>query len=446
MASLVQTLTASGGPESPGFLNDLVKQLWPNMAVAIADSIKQTVEPMFDAMLPAPLNTLHFVKVDLGHVPIHLENVDVHSTENGGIKLDMDVLWDGACDIELDGKLTPKIGVEHLKLYGRLSILLCPLTSVLPCVGALQVAFINKPTIKMTYTDAASIASLGIIDSALRRTVTNIIASMAVLPNRFLVKLDAANDWFRTYQHPLGVLRLTVESGADLGEDVGAETNILKKLVHDVPDCFATVTLSAAEPGWRTRTVRNSRHPEWRQTHDFLVADHDQAVELDVKDRDMACHDDIGVAATSVRRLLLAGGRQELPLTHAGAPTGGRVTVSARFYRFVPDLASLSSSSSPSPSPSPSVPAPEEGGHDGQEAQKEEDRPIVGLLSVLVAGARGLRGRREQLRPSDETGAVEVPLDEVLRAPDLRLEKVFDLGSGVKLSAAVWLRGVRLAE
>ena len=92
-----------------GFLNDLVKQLWPNMAVATARSIKQIVEPMFATMLPAPLNTLVFEKIDLGAVPLHFENVVVHATENGGIGLDMDVDWDGNSDIELNAKMIPKI-------------------------------------------------------------------------------------------------------------------------------------------------------------------------------------------------------------------------------------------------------------------------------------------------------------------------------------------------
>lgn len=329
----------------------------------------------------------------------------------------------------------------------------------------------------MTYTDAASIASLGVINNALRKAVLNIISSMAVLPNRFLIKLDAANDWFKTYQHPLGLLRLTVESGSNFGEDISQTKNILKKLVHDVPDCYTTVSISA-EPQWRTKTIDNTRNPEWRETHDFLVTDHEQAIELDVKDKDMACDDDIGLATTSVKKLLLAGGRQELPLVHKGDETTGRLTIAGEFYRFVPDLASLSESAG-----SPDA--------------------IQGLLTVLVASIRGLGGRRrEELQPSvrvdwgaehtfrtaiktdapgtdienpsfdqafqmplkagildgappvkltvmdaeRDVGSVEVSLDEVLQVENLRLEKVFAIGNGVQLSAGIWLRGIKRAE
>ena len=64
---------------------------------------------MFSTMLPAPLNTLVFEKIDLGTVPIQFSKVDVHKAENGAIKLDLDLDWDGDCDIELNGSMIPKI-------------------------------------------------------------------------------------------------------------------------------------------------------------------------------------------------------------------------------------------------------------------------------------------------------------------------------------------------
>lgn len=118
-----------------GFLNDLVESLWPNICVAGANMTKQIVEPMFANMLPAPLNSLHFEKIDLGHEPLRLGNVDVHRVGDGAVKLDLDVDWDSKCDIELNGgAMVPKIGIEHVKLRGRLSIVLGPLTNVLPLV------------------------------------------------------------------------------------------------------------------------------------------------------------------------------------------------------------------------------------------------------------------------------------------------------------------------
>lgn len=106
-------LAASGGTESAGFLNDIIEQLWPNINVAGCRMVKEIVEPMFATMLPGPLATLKFVKLDLGPVPMRVSEVDVHKVDNGGIKLDMDVTWEGKSDIELEGKLVPKL-VGHI--------------------------------------------------------------------------------------------------------------------------------------------------------------------------------------------------------------------------------------------------------------------------------------------------------------------------------------------
>lgn len=338
-------------------------------------------------------------------------------------------------------------------------------------VGALQIAFINKPYIKLTFTDAASIAGLGAIDRAIRSCILGVISSMAVLPNRFLVKLDAANDYFKTYQHPLGVLRLTVESGANFGEEKKSK-NFLKKLVHDVPDCYVLVNVSAEE-AWRTKTVKNNRHPEWNQERDFLVASLDQGIEVDVKDSDTASDDDIGAATTTVRELLRQGGKQELTLVHNEEETTGKLTVSARYLTFVADAASLSDASGAG---------------------------TVGLLSVIIASVLGIQGKREELKPSvrvtwgdktfrtmiktdapgtdienpaydqafkvpvtagmvpgppvrialmdgeTEVGAAEVSLDDVLAAPGLALQKGLDVGNGATIRAGLWLRGLRAAE
>jgi len=92
-----------------GFLNDIIEQLWPNINVAGCKMAKEIVEPILASTLPGPLANLRFTKLDLGHVPLQISAVDVHKTSTGGIKLDMDVNWQSESDIELDGKMVPKI-------------------------------------------------------------------------------------------------------------------------------------------------------------------------------------------------------------------------------------------------------------------------------------------------------------------------------------------------
>lgn len=101
-------------PAVQDFLNDIVTQLWPNINVAGSQMIKEIAEPMFKTMLPGPLKTLHFTKIDLGTVPLRLNGVLVTKTETEGIKIDMNVDWDGECDIKLDADMMPELVCDRL--------------------------------------------------------------------------------------------------------------------------------------------------------------------------------------------------------------------------------------------------------------------------------------------------------------------------------------------
>lgn len=71
--------------------------------------VKDIVEPMFKTILPGPLATLHFTKIELGATPIVLSNVKVTKTPHDSIKLDLNVDWKGQSDIQLDGNMIPKV-------------------------------------------------------------------------------------------------------------------------------------------------------------------------------------------------------------------------------------------------------------------------------------------------------------------------------------------------
>lgn len=482
-SSLVDTLTASGGAESAGFLNDIFAQLWPNICVAGARIAKDSVEPILASTLPGPLANLKFVKLDLGKVPFHFSNVDVHKTMTEGIKLDMDVSWESVCDIELDGARVPKIGIEGAHLKGRLTILLCPLTNVIPLIGAIQVSFINTPSLKLDFTDAADIADCFLIEKTVRNTILGIIESMAVLPNRFLVKLDNNNDYFRTYQPHHGIVRLTIEkaTGITAPKKKSGVSRLLAKVVKDVPDCYVKVKVGA-EAEWRTSVQKNDHDPVWNETHDFLVADYEQGISADIQDDDLAGDDDIGIGYTTIKEVLLNGGTHELSLTHKGDATDARLTVHAEFYNFVPEASVLSAQNSP---------------NNGTDS-------ICGLATILIASALGLQGQREELNPSVqvtwgdkkfvtaaktytpgtdifnpsfdqafripltadmlanpaamgdfrisllnkgvETGAAEVGFQDVLGAEGLAREKSFDVGGGATVRARITLQGLQLAQ
>ena len=63
------------------FLSDIINRLWPKINVGASKMMKEMMEPMFAEMMPSPMKNLKFVKLDLGHVPIVIDNILVHELQ-----------------------------------------------------------------------------------------------------------------------------------------------------------------------------------------------------------------------------------------------------------------------------------------------------------------------------------------------------------------------------
>ncbi|PVH68872.1 hypothetical protein DL98DRAFT_554658 [Cadophora sp. DSE1049] len=186
---------------------------------------KEIAEPIFASMLPGPLATLHFTKIDLGHVPLRLSNVLKWQLLTTPLTIDLNLDWAGKCDIQLDGNMIPT--------------LVRPTSDIIPLIGAAQIAFVNQPVLKLDFTGAANVADSDMIDGAVRKVIISIINSILVLPNRLLIKLDAANDYFKTQLQPVGIIRITTEKAWDFAEDKqGAAQKLFSKLTRASPDTY----------------------------------------------------------------------------------------------------------------------------------------------------------------------------------------------------------------
>ena len=83
----------NGVPASGNFLTAIFSQMWNHVNIAISNSIKETLEPTLkDLKVP-----LHFVKLDLGDVPIETKNMFIHRVDLAGL---VDVDGDGITDIK----------------------------------------------------------------------------------------------------------------------------------------------------------------------------------------------------------------------------------------------------------------------------------------------------------------------------------------------------------
>lgn len=299
---------------------------------------------------------------------------------------------------------------------------------------------------------------------------------MATLPNRFLVTLDAKNDYFKTYLPPLGVIRITVEKAWDFAEEAqGKAKKLFAKLTRAAPDCYVKVDVGA-EPSWQTSTKDNTVHPSWNETHDFVVSDIHQCIKVHVFDKDVNGDDEVGLGVTTVEEILRNGGKQELALELDGASTGGKVTIASEYFKLGPENGSSFTAST----------------HKG-------DGLVGGVAAILISGAYGIKGQRDQLTPSvkvtwgsehsfqtaiktdapgtdinnptfdqsfrapitsssaansfriallsgeQEIGAVDVPFADVQKSPNMTLQNKFDIGGGTTVRASIVLRGLGTA-
>jgi hypothetical protein len=344
--------------DSGNFLSALLDQLWSRMSDAIEKTVQESLVPTLEG-LAVPM---HFITMDLGDVPIKIQQMVIHrvceATKSGdgggggaalyddsnklaGIKMDIDIAWDGNCDIMLQTKTAAKLafGVKHIKFSGQLYVLLSPLTSVLPVISAIQVGFTNPPVVEMTYTGAGAI--LNTVASTIQGVIQGGIAGALVLPNRIVVPLDLVGyNYFDIYRPPVGMVRLSVIKSRGF--------KVLKGLVvYDVPDIYCILRLGVNDP-FRTSTKTDELKPSWEdESCDTILYDMDQKVYVDVYDADPSGLDTLlGKCEVTCRDLFgegddgVADGLCELELIMDEKRTRYYITVKAELHHLTNDTLS----------------------------------------------------------------------------------------------------------
>jgi len=331
--SIVKSTSSSiiANDDHVNFLSDLISRLWnDNLSVGLGDTIRETVEPMFADM---GLPSLRFVKFDMGRVPIQLDNIVVHHLNDEGntLQFDVDVTWDGACDIKAKSKVLPPFGIANIELKGRMSFFMKPLSNVLPCFGAVQYSFTNTPELDLDFTGMAAIANSKTITNRVKKILDDILASMIVLPNRMLLKVDPSCTILDAFVPPLGIARITAIRGRGF---------VIEKrgfLADDVPDVYLEITL--ADRVCKTSVIWDALEPVWKESSDFLLCDHGQIVNIQAYDRDPEPYDpddDLGSVQITVGEIILAGQGEEveLELQMDGKGTDAYVAIKCDVLRF----------------------------------------------------------------------------------------------------------------
>jgi hypothetical protein len=332
----------SSSVERVGFLSDIVTQLWSYIIVVGADAIQSSIEPMFKEMLPSPLSTLHFTKINLGTTPMRLDNVVVHDLRDGAVQFDLDLVWVTDCEINLKADYVGSFGVESIELMGRMTFLLNPLTATGSIISAVQFAFINPPTLELNFSGLAAIADFKFLDKKIQSILQDSL-SVVVLPSRMTVKLDAACSFYDVYEPPVGIARVTLVSG------YGFQAELNSISANDIPDVYCNISLG--NKTWKTSTVKNSLTPQWKnEVVDFILSDRDQIISIHAWDEDTGLldqDDDLGNAQVTVGEIILAGKTKDLELQQRDKGTGALVKLHCSVCKLTTELGSLTANVGP---------------------------------------------------------------------------------------------------
>ncbi|KAL3941071.1 MAG: hypothetical protein SGARI_000716, partial [Bacillariaceae sp.] len=376
------------------FLSDVINRLWPKINVAGSQMMKDIMEPMFAETLPSMLSSLKFTTLDLGNVPIVSDNILVHELQRHPdtgmeyIQWDWDVSWNSSSNIQLStSNNMVQFGVKSISLKGRMSFWMQPLTNEIPCLDAIQYAFVNPPEIELDFTGLANIADFKMMDikGMIRNMMRDVVSSIMVLPVKMSFLMNPAVDYRDMYSSAfLGLARITAHSGRGFKP----EKQMLRG--HDIPDVYLKIKVGY-EPEWKTKTIHNELNPKWDPTtefHDFLLCSKEQVVEIEAWDEDggaMDSDDYLGSASVTVGQILLlakgAAKTMEVELMKKESKgsiksTGHFVTVSLSILPFTTnDLSSVKQAIA---------------------NKDKENKKAAGLLTVLIQGAHDLPVKKEE--------------------------------------------------
>jgi len=316
------------GNDHINFLSDIISRLWSNLRVAVSARIRKTIEPILEEMgLP-----LKLVKVDLGVTPLRFENIVVRelqksSDEAGYFKMNMDMVWNSTCDIQLKGDhLIPKFGIANITFSGRMQFIFNPLSDVIPCIGGIQYGFVDPPKIHLDFTGIAAIANSHLITDKIGGAVNSALEKMMVLPNRMLYKMDPTCDYLKMHLPPLGIARITARNGWGFKVQKGT-------FKDDVVDVYLKISLGHRT--CQTKVIKNNLSPMWDESMDFLLSSHDQKVTIEAWDEDANFFEEddfLGSTVLTVGDFLLSSGSgyAKIPLQIENKDCGNHVALNCQ--------------------------------------------------------------------------------------------------------------------
>lgn len=285
--------------ERAEWVNKILGQFWPFVGDYVKDLILESIEPSVRSSLPAYLHSFKFERIDLGDVPPRIGGVKVYkeNVSRNEVIMDLELFYSGDCKFSIKVKGF-KAGIRDLQVHGHVRVVMRPLTKEMPIVGGVTVFFLRPPAIDFQLTNLGQVLEVPGLNDLLKKAVSDQVAAMMVLPNKFSMKLqEHVSTQTLRFSLPCGVLRLEVVAAKDLVKaDIGM-------LGLGKSDPYAIITVGAQE--FRTQVIPSTVNPKWNFYCEAVIYQiPGSTVDIDVMDEDQSSKDDfLGRVSVSVSDL-----------------------------------------------------------------------------------------------------------------------------------------------
>ncbi|XP_075466049.1 extended synaptotagmin-3 [Ascaphus truei] len=277
--------------ERAEWVNKVVGQMWPYIGMYVEKMLHDKIEPLVRAS-NVHLKAFTFTKAHFGEKHPRINGVKAYTkkVDKREVILDLQLCYTGDCEINVEVKKVCKAGVKGIQLHGTLRVILAPLMSEPPFVGAVTMFFLQKPHLEINWTGLTNILEIPGVSGMSDTMIIDIIASHLVLPNRITFPLSGqVNAAQLRFPVPHGVLRVYLIEA----ENLIPKDTYLKGIIKGKSDPYAV--LRVGNQTFKSKTIKENLNPRWEELYELVVHEvPGQDLEVDLYDEDPDKDDFLG--------------------------------------------------------------------------------------------------------------------------------------------------------
>ncbi|KAM9235135.1 extended synaptotagmin-3 [Leptosomus discolor] len=263
------------------WLNKVLVQAWPYFGTILEKTFKEVLEPKIRAK-NVHLKTCTFTKIHFGEKCPRINGIKAYTKEidRRQVILDLQICYIGDCEIHMDiAKFN--LGVKGIQLYGTLRVILEPLLTDAPFIGAVTLFFMQKPHLEINWAGMSNLLDVPGINVMSDSLIQDFIAARLVLPNRITVPLKKnMNIAHLRFPVPHGVIRVHLLEAENL-----VQKDSFLGAIRGKSDPYALLRVGTVQ--YRSKTVSRDLNPIWNETFEFVVHEvPGQDLEVDLYDED----------------------------------------------------------------------------------------------------------------------------------------------------------------